>query len=70
MSLMIRRAPTSVYMDEAPQADMELIDSCLHCNQCSSRCRTDWTRPLFFRKTWMTTASNCRKAAPTDQDEV
>ena len=38
MSLMIRRAPTSVYMDEAHQADMELIDECLHCGQCREKC--------------------------------
>ena len=50
MSLMIRRAPTSVYMDEAHQADMELIDSCLHCNQCSSRCPYGLDPPALLQK--------------------
>ncbi len=50
MSLMIRRAPTSVYMDEAHQADMELIDSCLHCNQCSSRCPYGLDTPALLQK--------------------
>lgn len=38
MSLMIRRAPIDIYMDEAHQADMELIDQCLDCGQCKSKC--------------------------------
>ena len=50
MSLMIRRAPTSVYMDEAHQADMELIDSCVHCNQCSSRCPYGLDTPALLQK--------------------
>ena len=50
MSLMIRRAPTSVYMDEAHQADMEQITECLHCGQCSSRCPYGLDTPALLEK--------------------
>lgn len=50
MSLMIRRAPTDVYMDEAHQADMKLIEECLHCGQCSSRCPYNLDTPALLEK--------------------
>ena len=50
MSLMIRRAPTSVYMDEAHQADMELIDECLHCGQCREKCPYGLDTPALLEK--------------------
>ncbi len=50
MSLMIRRAPTSVYMDEAHQADMEQITKCLHCGQCRSRCPYGLDTPALLEK--------------------
>ena len=50
MSLMIRRAPTSVYMDEAHQADMELIDECLHCGQCREKCPYGLDTPALLAK--------------------
>lgn len=50
MSLMIRRAPTAVYMDEAHQADMEQIEQCLHCGQCASKCPYGLDTPALLRK--------------------
>lgn len=50
MSLMIRRAPLNVYMDEAHQADMELIDQCLECGQCKSRCPYGLDTPNLLKK--------------------
>ena len=47
---MIRRAPTSVYMDEAHQADMELIDECLHCGQCREKCPYGLDTPALLAK--------------------
>lgn len=38
MSLMIRRAPTASWLSEQWQEKMNLIDQCLHCNQCASKC--------------------------------
>lgn len=38
MSLMIRRAPTSVYINEQWIEKMERIDSCINCNHCKNHC--------------------------------
>jgi aryl-alcohol dehydrogenase-like predicted oxidoreductase len=38
MSLMIRRAPTESWLGEFWQKEMAKIDSCVHCNQCASKC--------------------------------
>lgn len=50
MSLMIRRAPTSVYMDEAHQAEMEQITQCLHCGKCASKCPYGLNTPALLEK--------------------
>lgn len=50
MSLMIRRAPIDIYMDEAHQADMELIDQCLDCGQCKSKCPYGLDTPNLLKK--------------------
>lgn len=50
MSLMIRRAPLNVYMDEAHQADMELIEQCLECGQCKSHCPYGLDTPNLLKK--------------------
>lgn len=50
MSLMIRRAPTDIYMDEAHQRDMEKITECLHCNQCKDRCPYGLDTPALLEK--------------------
>lgn len=50
MSLMIRRAPVSVYMDEAHQAQMQQIKNCLHCGQCASRCPYGLDTPSLLEK--------------------
>ena len=38
MSLMVRRAPSEAWTTPAWQAEMEKIENCLECGQCSSRC--------------------------------
>lgn len=38
MSLMIRRAPVSVYLNEQWQANMKRIEECSHCNHCKNHC--------------------------------
>lgn len=50
MSLMIRRAPVSVYMDETHQAQMQQIKNCLHCGQCASRCPYGLDTPTLLQK--------------------
>jgi len=50
MFLMIRRAPLDVYMDEAHQADMELIEQCLGCGQCKAQCPYNLDTPVLLKK--------------------
>lgn len=50
MSLMIRRAPADIYMDEAHQKDMEKITECLHCGQCKERCPYGLDTPSLLEK--------------------
>ena len=38
MSLMLRRAPAAGWLSEEWQEKMKKIESCLHCNQCASKC--------------------------------
>ena len=38
MSLMLRRAPSAAWLDEAHQEKMKMIEKCLYCNQCASKC--------------------------------
>ena len=38
MSLMLRRAPTTDWLNAYWQEEMKKIEQCLHCNQCASKC--------------------------------
>lgn len=38
MSLMLRRAPTAWWLSPEWQEKMARIDTCIHCNQCASKC--------------------------------
>ncbi len=38
MALMVRRAPTKAWVSEAWQQKMNMIEQCLHCNSCASKC--------------------------------
>ena len=38
MALMVRRAPTGEWVSESWQKKMNMIDSCLHCYSCASKC--------------------------------
>jgi len=50
MSLMIRRAPQSAQLTPLMQEKMLLIDQCLHCGQCSSRCPYGLDTPALLEK--------------------
>lgn len=50
MSLMIRRAPISVYMNETFQAEMEKVEECLHCGQCTEKCPYSLDTPTLLEK--------------------
>ena len=38
MSLMIRRAPVSIYLNHDWIKKMEKIEDCIHCNHCMKHC--------------------------------
>ena len=52
MSLLLRRAPLSVYLAKEWQDKMAKIDQCLHCNQCMSKCPYGLNTPELLRKNY------------------
>lgn len=52
MSLMLRRAPTVSWLSEDWQRKMALIDDCLECGQCASRCPYQLDTPNLLKKNW------------------
>lgn len=52
MSLMIRRAPVSVYLSEEWQQKMKKIENCIHCNKCKSHCPYGLDTPELLKRNW------------------
>ncbi len=52
MSLMIRRAPVSVYLNDAWKAKMKKIDDCTHCNHCKDNCPYGLDTPTLLEENW------------------
>ncbi len=52
MSLMIRRAPTSVYLNENWIEMMKRIDDCTHCNHCKNHCPYGLDTPKLLEDNW------------------
>ncbi len=52
MSLMLRRAPAKGWLSEEWQQKMALIDNCLSCGQCASRCPYQLDTPNLLKKNW------------------
>jgi len=52
MSLMIRRAPASVYLNEEWKAKMKLVEDCIHCNHCKNSCPYGLDTPALLEKNW------------------
>ncbi|MEE5991014.1 MAG: aldo/keto reductase [Lachnospiraceae bacterium] len=50
MSLMLRRAPSSGWLNEYWQAEMEKIKSCVECGACLSRCPYGLDIPELLKK--------------------
>lgn len=53
MSLMIRRAPTSVYLNDEWKAKMKKIDDCIHCNHCKEHCPYGLDTPKLLEENWI-----------------
>lgn len=52
MSQMIRRAPTAAWTNEYWQKEMKKIETCLHCNQCSSKCPYGLDTPRLLQENY------------------
>lgn len=52
MSLMLRRAPAAGWLTEEWQEKMKKIETCLHCNKCSSRCPYGLDTPRLLKENY------------------
>jgi len=53
MSLMIRRAPTSVYLSDVWKENMRKIEDCIHCNHCKNHCPYGLDTPKLLEENWV-----------------
>ena len=52
MSLLIRRAPSAAHLTPAAQEKMKLIEKCLHCGSCKSKCPYSLDTPALLEKNY------------------
>lgn len=52
MSLMVRRAPVSIYLNEDWKAKMKKIEDCIHCDHCKDHCPYDLDTPKLLEENW------------------
>lgn len=52
MSLMLRRAPSKNWLTEEWQNKMKLIEKCLHCGKCKSKCPYGLDTPSLLQKNY------------------
>ena len=52
MSLMIRRAPISVYLNEEWQGKMRKVEDCIQCNHCKEHCPYGLDTPQLLKENW------------------
>ncbi len=52
MSLLLRRAPTSVYLNEEWQAKMRKIEDCTGCGHCKDNCPYGLDTPRLLQENW------------------
>ncbi len=52
MSLMIRRAPVSVYLNDSWKEKMKRIDDCIHCDHCKNHCPYGLDTPKLLSENW------------------
>ncbi|HWT73568.1 MAG TPA: aldo/keto reductase [Mobilitalea sp.] len=53
MSLMIRRAPVSVYLNDSWKEKMKKIDECINCNHCKDHCPYGLDTPKLLKENWI-----------------
>ena len=52
MSLMVRRAPSKVWLNEFWQKEMAKIPSCLECGKCKTKCPYELDTPELLKKNY------------------
>jgi uncharacterized protein len=52
MSLMIRRAPVSIYLNDGWKEKMKKIDDCTHCDHCKDNCPYGLDTPKLLEENW------------------
>lgn len=52
MSLMLRRAPHSVYLTKEWEEKMKKIENCIHCGQCAKKCPYGLDTPNLLAKNY------------------
>lgn len=52
MSLMIQRAPVSIYLNEEWQGKMRKIEDCTECNNCKDNCPYGLDTPQLLKDNW------------------
>lgn len=50
MKFLLRRAPYRQYITKEWQEKMELIENCIECNQCSSKCPYHLNTPALLKE--------------------
>jgi len=53
MSLMVRRAPVSVYLNDEWKKKMTKIDDCIHCDHCKNHCPYGLDTPKLLEENWI-----------------
>lgn len=52
MSLMLRRAPSAAWLSESWQAKMKLIDNCISCGKCKTKCPYNLDTPNLLKRNY------------------
>lgn len=52
MSLLLRRAPVSVYLTDEWRQKMKKIEDCIHCGQCAKKCPYGLDTPALLQKNY------------------
>ncbi|MBR3843013.1 MAG: 4Fe-4S dicluster domain-containing protein, partial [Christensenellaceae bacterium] len=50
MSLLLRRAPSAKFLEPAMQEEMNKIENCIGCGNCTSHCPYSLNTPELLRK--------------------
>lgn len=53
MSLMLRRAPLTVYLGDEWKEKMRRVEDCIHCNRCKNRCPYGLDTPKLLEENWL-----------------